>query len=110
MRLQQLTPPGPVPRTPHSSLTSLTYFPFSFKEHIQKQSQEHRKVSVVAFPQLIAIPPSINTSPRLPLRQHLLTFLGQEASPASVAPSRFQGSSLGSLGTQKRIRVQVQSC
>lgn len=46
---------------------------------------------MVAFPQLIAIPPSINTSPRLPLRQHLLTFLGQEASPASVAPLTFPG-------------------
>lgn len=111
MRLQQLTHQAQfLAPPPHSSLTSLTYFPSSFKEHIQEESQEHRKVSEVAFPCLIAVPPSINTSPRLPPRQHLLTSLRQEARPACVAPSCFQGSSLGSLGTRKCIPVQVQSC
>lgn len=46
---------------PPGSLTSLTYFPFPFREHVQ-QSQERGKVSVVAVPHLIAIPPSLNAS------------------------------------------------
>lgn len=44
---QQLASPGPLPR-PSSSLASLTYFPFPFRERVQ-QSQERGKVSVVAF-------------------------------------------------------------
>lgn len=58
LRAQFLDPPG--------SLTSLTYFSFPFREHVQ-QSQEHGKVSARALPHLIAIPPSLNASPRLPL-------------------------------------------
>ena len=77
LRAQFLDPP--------SSLTSLTYFSFPFREHVQ-QSQEHGKVSARALPHLIAIPPSLNDSPRLPLWQHLLTFLQQEASPGCVQP------------------------
>lgn len=70
----QLGSLGPVPRPPPppGCLTSLTYFPFPFREHVQ-QSQEHGKVSVIALPHLIAIPSSLNASPRLPLWQHLLT-------------------------------------
>jgi hypothetical protein len=86
---------------PRGSLTSLTYFPFPFREHVQEWSQEHGKVSVAAFPHLIAIPPSINIFPRLPLRQHLLTFLWQEVSPACVAPSCLQDMGLRSLGQVK---------
>lgn len=87
---------GPSSSTPPSAgcLTSLTYFPFPFREHVQ-QSQEHGKVSVIAPPHLIAIPPSLNASPRLPLWQHLLTSLRQEASPGCMAPSCFQGLSFG---------------
>lgn len=77
LRAQFLDPP--------SSLTSLTYFSFPFREHVQ-QSQEHGKVSARALPHLIAIPPSLNDSPRLPLWQHLLTFLQQEASPGCGQP------------------------
>ena len=44
---QRLGSPGPLPR-PSSSLASLTYFPFPFRERVQ-QSQERGKVSVVAF-------------------------------------------------------------
>lgn len=74
---------------PRGSLTALTHFPFPFRERVQQQRQEHGKVSVVTMPPLIAVPPSKNTSPRLPLWRHLLTFLRQEASPGCITPSGF---------------------
>lgn len=95
---------------PRGFLTSLTYFSFPFREHVQQQSQEHGKVSVVAFPHVIAIPPSLNTSPRLPLWQHLLTFLWQQASPGYLAPLCFQGLGLRFLEQERHVQEQVQSC
>ena len=105
---QPLSSPGQVPQPPPGPLTSLTYFPFPFRERVQ-QSQEHGKVSMIAFPHLIAIPPSLNASPRLPLWQHLLTFLQQEASPGCVAPSGFQGLGLGERW-ERDLHEPVQGC
>lgn len=79
---------------PPGSLTSLTYFPFPFREHVQP-SQEHGEVSVVPVLHLIAIPPFLNASPRLPLCQHLLAFLRQEARPGCMIRSCFQGLGAG---------------
>lgn len=95
---------------PPSSLTSLTYFSFPFREHVQ-QSQEHGKVSAGALPHLIAIPPSLNAPPRLPLWQHLLTFLRQEASPGCVQPrpvARARASERRAAG--EGVCEQVQGC
>lgn len=76
------------------SPTPLTYFPFPFRERVP-QSQEHGKVSVGAVPHLIAVPPFLNASLRLPLWQHLLTFLRQEARPGRAVPSCFRGLGFG---------------
>lgn len=50
---------------------------------------------MVPVPHLIAIPPFLNASLRLPLWQHLLAFLRQEARPGCVIPACYQGLGFG---------------